>query len=114
MFTLKLYDRKGKELKEGDILMVSDGKRHQFYARVTWLAKEKVLAPFHTFCFHSFEKVDSVPAEAEKSKEEIYDIWYLPDHKEDPDGKSFEHYLMSWRECEHHLGTRCWRIEKIN
>lgn len=114
MFTLKLYDRKGQELKLGDILKVSDGREFQFYVEVTYLEKERVIAPFHTFSFSSFEKVKSVPKEAIKSTEERYNIWYLEDKREDKGAAEFENYLMDWRQCEYLLEKGHYRIELIN
>lgn len=116
MFKLTLYDRKGIELKLGDIVKISNRKVCDFFARVTWLEQEKVIAPFHTFSFHSFEKVDNVPAAAVKSTETRYDIWYLhsDDKLDDEASENFEGYLMSWRECESQLNNRSWRIELIN
>lgn len=111
MFTLKLYDRKGAELNLGDIVKIVDNHgRTTFFAEVTWLEKEQVIAPFHTFSFNSFEKVDRLPEGVIKSSEQRYNIWYLDEPEQD---EKFEHYLMSWRECEHHLETRCWRIELL-
>lgn len=108
MFILKLLDRKGKELNIGDIVKVSDGRYITFFAEVKWLEKEKVITPFHTFSFHSFEKVDKVPDDAIKSTEERYNIWYLDEKIEDDEGVSnFEHYLMEWRKCERILERCC-------
>jgi hypothetical protein len=103
MFTLKLYDRKGIELGIGDIVEISDGKTFTFYAEVKYLEKEKVITPFHTFSFHSFEKVDKVPEFAIKSTEERYNIWYVQndDRIEDKGAGEAERYLMDWRCCEH-------------
>jgi hypothetical protein len=107
---LKLYDSKGHELKLGDIVKVSDGKRFTFFCEVKYLEKEKVITPFHTFSFMHFVKVDEVPAEATKSTEERYAIWYLSnDPEEDTDGA--EGYLMDWIQCEHLLSKGCYRIE---
>lgn len=113
MFTLKLYDRKGQELNLGDIVKVSDGKTITFYAEVKYLEKEKVITPFHTFSFHSFEKADTIPADAIKSTEERYNIWYVvdDDRTEDNGASQAEKYLMDWRCCEHLLHQRCFRIE---
>ena len=76
MFTLELYDRKGNKLNIGDIVKISDGKNFTFYSEVKYLEKEKAIAPFHTFCFHSFEKVETVPDHAKPGTEERYKIWY--------------------------------------
>jgi hypothetical protein len=109
MFILRLYDRNGLELNEGDIVSVSDGHRIQFFAEVKYLEKEQVITPFHTFSFNSFKKVDKLPDGVIKASEERYNVWYLNDVIED---ESFEDYLAGWRQCEHHLEKRCWRIEK--
>lgn len=113
MFVLKLYDRKGKELKLGDIVKVSLRGQFQFYAEVKYLPEENVVTPFHTFSFHSFEKVDKAPARAIKSTETRYNIWYVNDSDVDDHAEKFEHYLMEWRACEHNLNNRCWRIELL-
>lgn len=115
MFILKLYDRNGVELQMGDIVAVSDGKRFTFYAEVKWLEQERQISPFHTFCFHSFEKVDSVPENARKSTEERYNIWYVchDEAKEDTAAQRAEKYLIDWRVCEHLLEKRCYRIEPM-
>lgn len=113
MFTLTIHDRKGTLLKQGDIVKISERGYFQFFSEVKWLEKEQVLAPFHTFCFSSFEKVNSVPKEARKSSEERYNIWYLDEKEKDPESETFEKYLMGWRECEHMLKERCYRIKMI-
>ncbi len=114
MFRLELYDRKGQKLKIGDVVKISNGREICFYAEIKYLEKERCITPFHTFSFHSFEKVDSVPQEAIKSTEERYDIWYLPlpnaDRKEAIE--SAERYLLDWRQCEHLLESRCFQIIK--
>lgn len=114
MFTLTIYDRKGVELKEGDIIKISNGKEFDFFAEVKWLEKDQILTPFHTFSFHSFEKIDKLPNGVTKSTEERYNIWYLyhDDAMADKHAADFQEYLMSWRECEHHLAARMWRINK--
>jgi len=114
MFTLTLHDRKGIQLNEGDIVKISDGRNFNFYAEVKYLEPEMVIAPFHTFSYHSFVKVDSVPDGALKSTEERYGIWYLPDEvkETDEDGDEFKDYLMSWRHCESAIERRSWRITK--
>lgn len=110
MFKLKLLDRNGNTLKIGDIVKISNGKEFTFYAEVKYLEKEKVITPFHTFSFHSFEKVDKVPEHAVKSTEERYDIWVT--HDTEVDNSAAEKYLMSWRECEHLLES-CFKIEAL-
>jgi hypothetical protein len=113
MFKLNLYDRIGNELKPGDIVKVSDGRNITFYSEVKYLEKEQVITPFHTFSFHSFEKVDKVPVDAVKSSEERYNIWFT--HSKEVDIDAAKHvasdYLMDWRNCEHLLKTKCFRIE---
>lgn len=115
MFILKLYDRKGVELKQGDIVKISDGKAFTFFAEVKYLEKEKVITPFHTFSFHSFEKVNKVPEQAKKSTEERYGIWYIDRDEAERDDRSetCEDYLMGWRACEHNIGTKCYSIEPM-
>jgi len=115
MFTLKLYDRKGTELNEGDVVHISDGKSFDFWAEVKYLEKENAIAPFHTFSFHSFVKVDKVPEHAVKSTEERYNIWYVYKENAETDNEAelFENYLMSWRECESMIDKRCFRIQKL-
>lgn len=114
MFTLTLHDRKGNLLKEGDIVKISDGREFTFFAEVKYLESEGAIAPFHTFSFNSFEKVDKVPENAIKSTEERYGIWYLNRDvaEKDKEAEEFRRYLMSWRECEHHLEKRSWVIKK--
>lgn len=112
MFTLTIHDRNGNQLNEGDIVKISDGKNFNFYCQVTYLQDEEVLAPFHTFTFHSVVKVDSISATANKSSETRYNIWYETNAEKD-DAESFEKYLRSWRECESQLEKRAFRIQKI-
>lgn len=116
MFTLKLFDRLGNELKEGDFVKISNGKEFTFFAEVKYIESQGIITPFHTFSFHSFEKVDKIPAEAKKSSEDRYDIWYIYSDKAEQDNKApdFEKYLMSWRECEINIEKRCWAISKID
>ena len=112
MFKLKLQDRNGIELNEGDIVKISNRHGFTFFAEVKYLEKEGIIAPFHTFSFHSFVKVDKVPDNAIKSTEERYGIWYVPDDvaEVDEDNESFNQYLISWRQCEHLLES-CFKIE---
>lgn len=112
MFTLKIHDRNGIELKEGDIVKVHNNREFVFFSEVKWLEQEQAIAPFHTFAFHSFEKVDSVPESAIKSNEERYNVWYLEQEKEDPKLDFFEKYRIGWLECEHELDNRSYRITK--
>lgn len=112
-FELTLYDRKGVQLNEGDIVKVSDGKSFKFYSEVKYLEKEQSIAPFHTFCFHSFEKVDKVPEGLnEGTGEERYRIWYDMNAEPDTDAKYYENYFMDWRKCERMMESP-WRVKKI-
>ena len=115
MFKLELYDRIGNKLNIGDIVKISNGKEFTFYSEVKYLEKEKAIAPFHTFSFHSFEKVDSIPENAEKLDEERYNIWFInpPDSDEKNIPEYANKYLMSWRECEHLLEKRCFSISLL-
>jgi hypothetical protein len=110
MFTLKLYDRNGIELKQGDIVKVSNGKDFTFYSEVKWLELEQSIAPFHTFSFHSFEKVDSVPEHAIKGRESRYDIWYTNESDTDDNAEAAQKYLSDWRSCETLIEKKCFRI----
>jgi hypothetical protein len=116
MFELKLYDRLGQELHEGDLVMISNKGYFNFYSEVKFLKDEMIIAPFHTFCFHSFVKVGKVPEDAILSTEKRYKIWYLNDEdaKKDSNHSDFERYLTSWRECEFHLDQKSFRIEKTD
>jgi hypothetical protein len=114
MFKLTLHDRKGQELKEGDIVKVSDGRNIKFYSEVKYLPESKAIAPFHTFSFHSFEKVDKLPENAVlQPTETSYKIWYIVGIEPDEDAKDFEDYLLSWRECERLLEKNIFRIERL-
>lgn len=112
MFHLKLYDRLGNELNEGDIVKVSNGRAFTFYSEVKYLEDKEDIAPFHTFSFHSFEKVDKVPENAIRANEERYKIWYLPDGETDDLADSAAKYLIDWRQCEHLLEKKVYRITK--
>lgn len=116
MFTLKLFDRKGVQLNFGDIVKISNGKEFTFYAEVTYLHKEKLIAPFHTFSFHSFEKVDTLPYNAIKATgEERYNVWYTDDPELDlqQNEVAVKNYLIEWRECEHLIEQGVYQIELI-
>lgn len=113
MFIIELYDRCGNKLQLGDIVMVSDGNRFNFYSEVTYLEKEQAIAPFHTFSFHSFLKVDAVPEGAIKSTEERYNIWFMRgDGESDKDADFASRYLIEWRACEHLIDKGYFRIKK--
>lgn len=115
MFKLELYDRIGNKLNLGDIVKVSNGREFSFYAEVKYLENEKLITPFHTFGFHSFEKVDSVPEHAKKASEERYNIWYThsPELDEKWASEYANKYLIDWRQCEYLLEKRCFRVELL-
>ncbi len=115
MFILELYDRIGNKLKIGDIVKVSNGQDFSFFAEVKYLEEEQIITPFHTFSFHSFEKVEKVPDNAKLLDEKRYKIWYIYPHEKDDKKvkKDAEKYLASWRNCEHLLEKRCFRIKKV-
>jgi len=115
MFKLELYDRIGNKLNIGDIVKVSDRHRFSFFAEVKYLEKEKKITPFHTFSFHSFEKVESLPEHAKKATEERYNIWYThsPEVDEREAAEYVNKYLIDWRQCEHLLNEGCFRIELL-
>lgn len=112
---LKLTDVHGKELNFGDIVKINSGRgvNSCFYAEVKYLEKEQAIAPFHTFSFHSFEKVDKLPEGAKELNEERYKCWFHTDEKEadrqQEIKESFDGYLIDWRKCEHEL-NRCFHI----
>ena len=119
---LTIHDRKGVELDFGDIVKISgrsySGNSFDFYCEITYLPEVESVAPFHTFAFHSFEKVDKVPDTAVKSDEERYNCWYVPHNweddenpQEDKEAEYFNRYLMEWRECEHLLEQKIFRIK---
>jgi hypothetical protein len=115
MFILELCDRKGNALNIGDVVKISNGSRIQFYAEVKYLEDRKAITPFHTFSFHSFEKIDTLPDTVVKSSEERYNIWYDKDPLNDDEQvvKEAEKYLMDWRQCEHLLEHKCYRIQLL-
>lgn len=115
MFQLELFDRLGNKLNIGDIVKISNGREFTFYAEVKYLTRERIITPFHTFSFHSFEKVDKLPDNVTKSTEERYGIWFH--HNPEKDEKAvrgyFEKYLLDWRQCEHLLEQRCFQITPL-
>jgi hypothetical protein len=115
MFILKLQDRNGAELNIGDIVKVSNGKNFQFYCEVKYLEDEQSITPFHTFSFHSFEKVDKIPENAIKTDEERYGIWYVNSPETDPieHKEKVSNYLIEWRALECLLSKGIYRIEKV-
>ena len=110
MYELKLYDRKGVELKEGDLLAISDGLRFNFYAELKFIENGQILAPFHTFSFHSFQKVDSLPDHAVKTKESRYNCWYTHFPELDVEPEEYEDYRLQWVECERQLEKGLFKI----
>ena len=116
MFILTLHDRNGVELKLGDLVKISNGRRFTFFSEVKWLEKEQVIAPFNTFSFHSFEKVDKIPEKAVKRiVEGDYDCWYLYDEDAEDDSYADQarSYLKSWRDLEMLIESRAYRIKPI-
>lgn len=110
-FILTIHDRAGNDLNIGDLVKVISSDRNiQFYSEVKFLEKEQVIAPFHTFCFHAFEKIDKLPEGLVLSTEERYKVWYNPEPIEDDDFNVHSRYLTEWRECEHLLKERIFRI----
>ena len=113
MFLLTLMDRNGTPLNMGDIVKVCNSRgEFTFYSEVKYLEKEKKIAPFHTFSFHSFEKVDKVPDHCTKSTEERYQIWYTnnPESESKEIHDMFEKYLIDWRCCEHLIENSCFSL----
>jgi hypothetical protein len=101
MFTLKIYDRKGTELKQGDLVKISDGRRITFYSEFRYIEETGTFHPFHTFSWHSVEKVDCLPEGLLPSKVKApVPYWYFPDLDEDKEGKNFDDYYQGWKECE--------------
>jgi hypothetical protein len=112
-FLLTLMDRKGNVLNMGDIVKVANQRgEFTFYSEVKFLEAEKKIAPFHTFSFHSFEKVDSVPKHATLSTEDRYKIWYThnPESESTEIHEIFNKYLTDWRACEHLLEQSCFTL----
>jgi hypothetical protein len=112
---LTIHDKNGVELNFGDIVKIecsTAGSHYTFYSEVKYLPESQSIAPFHTFAFHAVEKVDKVPDGATESTEERYKIWFHQ-HEESEDGPSennYSRYLMEWRECEHLLSEKIFRI----
>lgn len=112
MFTLELYDRNGAKLQLGDLVRISNGRKFVFYTEIKYLPEECAISPFHTFSFHSVEKVDEVPEGCTQSQHETrFKVWYNKTHDEDLDPKSGKDYLMSWRSCELALEQKMFRIK---
>lgn len=112
-FILKIFDRKGNELNEGDIVKIFNTERCQFFAEVKFLEKENAIAPFYTFSFSEVEKVAKLPAKAKPclpEPDQRYKVWYLEDEEESK--QMHEQYLIQWLECEYALKNRMFRIER--
>lgn len=117
MFRLTIHDRIGNELKLGDIVKISNGRHFTFYAEMKYIPEEEVIAPFHTFTFHSFERVDTVPDHAVQSAVETrYRIWVASFPEIDPEEIRAEadRYLIEWRSCEHLLEKKIFRIKPLD
>lgn len=114
MFEITFHDRNGLELKEGDIVALSDGRSLQFYCEVKWIEEEQIMAPWHTFSFHSVEKVDKLPEGLTLSNETRFKCWYHNEPLEDGENSKFNDYLMEWRTCEREIDRRVFRIKRIN
>ena len=114
MFILKLYDRKGNLLKIGDLVKISDGRHFKFFSEIKYLEKEQAIAPFHTFSFHSIEKIDKIPDNANIIKQEgRYNAWFTHNAEVDEDPERYDKYFRHWIECEYLLSQRCFIIELI-
>lgn len=113
MFILELFDRLGQKLSQGDIVKISDGRHFKFYAEVKWLEQEQVIAPFDTFSFHSFVKVDKLPDNVKQSTEERYKIWWVIGEDADESYKQGETYLMRWRNVEDYTEKGVYKIRPM-
>lgn len=114
MFEITFHDRNGTELKEGDIVALSDGRSINFYCEVKWIEAEQIMAPWHTFSFHSVEKIDKLPDGVTLSDETRYKCWFHNSPLDDSDSKPFNNYLMEWRTCEREIDKRVFRIKRID
>ena len=115
MFKLILMDREGKKLKIGDLVKVSDGRGFSFYAKIQYDKKSKTIAPFHTFSFHSFLKVDKLPKNAIERTDRNFTYWFVHNPESDLDvhQTTTRNYVLSWLECERALKESCYCIELI-
>jgi hypothetical protein len=113
---LTIHDKNGTELKFGDIVKIevnTSGSHYTFYSEVKYLPESKSIAPFHTFAFHGFEKVDKLPDNVDQLEEPRYRCWmHKHDESEDdaPQKEAYSKYLMEWRECEHLLAEKIFQI----
>ena len=114
MFTLELFDRNGEKLQQGNIVKVSDGRNFKFYSEVKWLEQEQVIAPFHTFSFHSFVKVDKLPENLQLSTQETrYSIWWTVGEEMDEAAEKGETYLKQWRGIEEYINNGIYKIKPL-
>jgi hypothetical protein len=116
---LTIHDKHGAELNFGDIVKIethSCGNFYTFYSEVTYLPDVQSIAPFHTFAFHYVEKVDRLPDGAKQMDETRYKCWMVfHDEIEDqPNREAYSKYLTEWRECEHLLSEKIFRVHISN
>jgi hypothetical protein len=114
MLELELCDRNGTKLNEGDIVKISNGSGFTFISEVKYLKEEQIIAPFDTFSFHSFVKIDKLPDNVIQSTEERYKIWWYNNPEIDTNPEYGEKYLINWRACEHLIEQRCFKIKPLN
>lgn len=134
MFRLTLHDNMGVELVEGDIVKVINRGHDNtiFFSEVRWIekngCKEGILVPFHTFSFHSFQKIEGgLEALLSIYKDRLIECivegveyWYvskldsekLNDDENEEDEDEVSKYLMDWRQCEYLISEGCYRITK--
>lgn len=113
---LTIHDKHGNELNFGDIVKIETNQssvHYTFYAEVKYLPESQSIAPFHTFAFHNIEKVDHLPDGAIQLDETRYRCWmHYHDEEEEfaPKKESYSRYLIEWRECEHLLSEKIFRV----
>ena len=115
MFKLELCDRDGNTLQQGDIVKVSNGKDFTFYSEVKYIGDGNI-APFSTFSFHSFKKVDKLPDNAVQGSEERYKIWWTGTGDVEKDIEitdRYSKYLIDWRNCETNINNKCFKITPL-
>lgn len=113
-FYFELTDRNGTVLNDGDIVRVSDSHGFTFYSEVKYFPETNIIVPFHTFSFHSFEKVDSIPDNALPGKADSnYKIWYVPNAEKDDESEKFDRYHSDWMSCDRLLEGRCYVIKRV-
>lgn len=113
---LQLQDAHGIELNLGDIVKINthvkDYLNTPFFAEITYDEERKCIYPFHTFSFHSMEKVNKLPDTAVKLDEKRYNCWFDKNRDKNTEAvKEADKYLMSWRQCEHNLNKRMYHIK---